>query len=145
MTKTQPSKAINIAYECGINTIGESRVVEATKKFAEIENINKLNTHLIGHLQSNKAKKAVEIFDVIQTVDTMKLAKKINNIAEHLNITQKIMIQVNTGNDPAKFGFSTKEAIDNSQKLQELKSLAIVGIMMIAPILKDKNQAIIKT
>ena len=139
VTKTQPSKAIASAYKLGINSIGESRVIEAAKKFSEIKNIKFFKTHLIGHLQSNKTRKAIEVFDVIQTVDTLKLAKKINNIAEELNIKKKIMIQINTGNDPSKYGFSTKEAINSCQKLIEFKNITITGIMMIAPIIKDKK------
>ena len=77
---------------------------------------------------------------MIQTVDTLKLANKINKIAKNLNVTKKIMIQVNTGKDPLKHGFSTIEAIENCQKLLELKNITIIGIMMIAPLLKDKKE-----
>ena len=73
-------------------------------------------------------------------MDTLNLAKKINRIAEQFNTTQKIMIQINTGNDPLKFGFSVKEAIDSCENLLKLKNLRITGVMMIAPLLQEKKE-----
>ncbi len=91
-------------------------------------------------MQSNKARKAVELFDVIQSIDSLKLALKINNIAEESNKVQRIMMQVNTGNDPAKYGFSPTECPDVSQELNEMHNIQLEGIMMIPPLIKDTSE-----
>ena len=84
-------------------------------------------------LQSNKAKKAVQIFDVIQTVDSIKLAKRLNIISTETNKLQKIYLQVNIGNDPKKQGFSPEEIINSAKEVSELDSLEISGIMTMLP------------
>lgn len=138
VTKTCPYNTINNTINLGITTIGESRVVEAAEKFLQLPNRDEIETHLIGHLQSNKARKAVEIFDVIQSVDTLKLGKRINHFAEEFNKTQGIMIQVNTGADPAKYGFSCNDCTSAAQELNELENLSVEGVMMIAPFVHDE-------
>ena len=89
--------------------------------------------HFIGRLQSNKARKAGQIFDVIQTVDSIKLAKRLNIISAEINKLQKIYLQVNIGNDPKKQGFSPEEIIDSAKEASELDSLEISGIMTMPP------------
>lgn len=121
------------AIDLGVCYFGENKVQEATKKFCDI-NKNNIELHLIGHLQKNKVKKAVQIFDVIQTVDSLALAEKINSQAHTLKIKQRIYCQVNIGNDPKKFGFSKQEILDFCNDISTLKYLSFEGLMTILPL-----------
>ena len=113
------------------------------------ETLNKLSNnslsdnceiHLIGHLQSNKVNKAVNIFDVIQTVDSLKIAQKINNAAKKINKIQNVYIQINVGNDPSKHGFHNDDAINAAKIINSLSNLHLSGIMMIPPLINiDDN------
>ena len=138
VTKNQPLIKIKSAIENGIYMVGENKVQEAEKKYNKIE--EKIEKHFIGHLQRNKVKKAIKIFDVIQTVDTPKLINKINKIAEELRVTQKIMLQINTGKDEKKYGFETEEIYNYIEEFKKLKNVIIIGIMTIAPKIKDKKK-----
>jgi hypothetical protein len=106
----------------------------------------KIDLHLIGHLQGNKTRKAVQLFDVIQTVDSLKLAKRINTISNQETQTQKIFLQVNTGGDPNKHGFLPKETIVAANEIANMKGLELIGIMTIPPnnISKENLQSIYK-
>ena len=136
VTKTQPREVVQQAIDLGVYCFGENKVQEAEKKF---HNKNKnIELHLIGHLQKNKVKKAVQIFDVIQTVDSLELAEKINYQAQRLNTKQRVYCQVNIGNDPKKFGFSEQEILEFCNHISTLKYLSFEGLMTILPFnLKD--------
>ena len=95
----------------------------------------KFESHLIGHLQTNKTKKAIELFNVIQTVDSIKLAEKINKKTTQKK--QRIYIQINIGNDQNKFGFLKKEIYQKIEKIKCMKKLKIEGIMTILPQLSN--------
>tara|TARA_B100001741_G_scaffold277866_1_gene249531 strand:+ start:1265 stop:1927 length:663 start_codon:yes stop_codon:yes gene_type:complete len=140
VTKNQPLIKIKSAIENGIYMVGENKVQEAEKKYNKIE--EKIEKHFIGHLQRNKVKKAIKIFDVIQTVDTPKLINKINKIAKEQRVTQKIMLQINTGKDEKKYGFETEEIYNYIEEFKKLKNVIIIGIMTIAPKIKDKKKLI---
>ena len=133
VTKTHPLEIWKDAINENLACIGESRVPEAAEKAKNFASRNKIELHLIGHLQSNKARKALELFDVIQTIDSTKLAKRINAICAETGIEKRIFIQVNTGNDPAKHGFSINNAMDAIWEISEMKHLICEGIMMIPP------------
>jgi len=92
-----------------------------------------IELHLIGHLQSNKVRKAIKMFDIIQTVDSIRLAKKINTIAKENNKIQNIYIQVNSGKDPKKTGFCVEKIFENIKIISLLENLKIKGIMTIPP------------
>tara|TARA_X000001036_G_scaffold190795_2_gene179865 strand:+ start:5566 stop:6045 length:480 start_codon:yes stop_codon:yes gene_type:complete len=92
-----------------------------------------MEIHLIGHLQSNKINKAIELFDVIQTIDSLKLAHKLNAACEKNNLIQRVYIQVNSGNDPSKFGFVIEDALEAAQQINRLSNLCLEGVMMIPP------------
>ena len=129
VTKTQPEEKVQEAFNLGVRCFGENKVQEAEKKF--INQPKNTELHLIGHLQKNKIKRALKIFDVIQTVDSIELAEKINYHANNKN--QRIYCQINIGNDPNKFGFSKQEALDKINKIQSLNNITIEGIMTILP------------
>ena len=95
---------------------------------------------MIGHLQSNKINKAIALFDVIQTVDSVSLAKKISTACKKNNKTQRIYIQINSGNDPMKHGFHSDEAVDVTQEINNLSNLSIEGVMMIPPLLDINDE-----
>ena len=116
-----------------LTRIGESRVSEAAEKAKNFPFRDQIELHLIGHLQSNKARKALKLFDVIQTIDSIKLAKRINTICAETGIKQRIFIQVNTGNDPAKHGFANSNAMGAIREISEMKQLICEGIMTIPP------------
>ena len=138
VTKNHTKEKIKEAIKAGLKIIGENKIQEAEKKFNGI----KLNAekHLIGHLQSNKVKKAIELFDVIQTADTIKIINKINRHAKAINKKQKIMLQVNIGKDEKQHGFLEGEIEKNHEEINKNKNIIVVGIMMIAPQNKTKKE-----
>jgi PLP dependent protein len=103
VTKGRSIEEIRAAVEAGIRAVGENRIEEASVKIPLIRAVG-CKFHMIGHLQSNKAKRAVELFDVIQTVDTLKLAKKLDAESGKIGKKQEIFIQVNIGKERQKFG-----------------------------------------
>ena len=121
------------ALKDNLKTLGESRIQEAEDKVKSFQHRDKIELHLIGHLQGNKAKKAVELFDVIQTVDSIKLAKRLDNYSADIGKKQRIFLQVNTGADPKKQGFSSEETILASSEISKLPNIILEGIMTIPP------------
>ena len=131
VSKTHPKETLQQAAELGIKYFGENKVQEAEKKAPYLPRNTEL--HLIGHLQSNKIKKALKIFNVIQTVDSLAIAEKINQQAEIIKKNQRIYCQINIGNDPNKTGFTTQGIETNINKIIALPHLAVEGIMTILP------------
>tara|TARA_B100001250_G_scaffold413562_1_gene448107 strand:- start:911 stop:1444 length:534 start_codon:yes stop_codon:yes gene_type:complete len=119
--------------------IGENRVQETIHKLDNVILPKNIELHLIGHLQSNKINKAIKFFDVIQTVDSIKLANKINLTAQNHHKIQRVYIQVNIGNDASKHGFSISEVLDSAKVIHSLSNLTLEGIMMIPPFLPLDN------
>ena len=127
------------AYEAGLRSIGENRVQEALGKYGDLEKLAGLNLRLIGHLQSNKARKAVDLFDTIDAVDSVKLARKLSNIAHEKGIEIPVLIEVNTAGDPAKFGFDTTET-GEMLEITELDGVKVEGLMTIGTLTEDEGQ-----
>lgn len=136
VTKYFDEKAMIEAYNAGLRDFAESRAVEAVEKIenlpAEVRNNSKF--HFIGHLQTNKVKKVVPIFDYIHSVDSLKLAKAIADEAKLFGKVQNILLQVNNANEEQKFGFSKKEIFEVFPSIKELSSVNIAGIMNMAPL-----------
>ena len=133
VTKLFPPNIWETAINHNLTTLAENRIQEAKEKLKNFKHRDKMVLHFIGRLQSNKARKAGQIFDVIQTVDSIKLAKRLNIISTETNKLQKIYLQVNIGNDPKKQGFSPEEIINSAKEISELDSLEINGIMTMLP------------
>ena len=133
VTKSFPPGIWDFALQHHLTTIGESRTQEAEKKSEKFTKRKKIELHLIGHLQGNKVRKAVQLFDVIQTVDSLKLAKRINTISNQETQTQNIFLQVNTGGDPNKHGFSPEETLTAAKEIAKMRGLSLTGIMTIPP------------
>jgi len=133
VTKSFPPNIWETAINHNLTTLAENRIQEAKEKLKKFKHRDKMVLHFIGRLQSNKARKACQIFDVIQTVDSIKLAKRLNIISAETNKLQKIYLQVNIGKDPKKQGFLAEEIIDSAKEASELDNLEISGIMTMLP------------
>ncbi len=123
-------------YELGLRDFGENRVKDALEKMSKLPEKIKTTSrfHLIGHLQTNKVKQAVGNFDLIHSVDSVKLATVINEEAEKKKIVQKILLQINNAREEQKSGFSPEEIQDAFKQILSLKSVKICGVMNMAPI-----------
>jgi len=133
VTKTHPVEAAEFARRAGLTAVGENRVQEAAGKRAEAPDLD-LDWELIGHLQSNKAAQALKIFDRIQSVDSLKLAQRLNRMAGDERCRLRCLLQVNTGEDPRKFGFGVADFEREFEELLPLEHLLIEGLMTIAPV-----------
>ena len=133
VTKSFPPGIWERTLQHHLTAIGESRIQEAEIKNKQFNNRQKIERHFIGHLQSNKARRAIQLFDVIQTIDSLKLAKRIDIISQEEGKKQKIFLQTNTSEDPKKHGFSEKETIAAAKEVAELKGIELIGIMTIPP------------
>ena len=136
VTKYFDGNAIIEAYNAGLRNFAESRVIEASEKINNLPQEIRKNSkfHFIGHLQTNKVKKVIEIFDYIHSVDSVKLAEKISEEAGKIGKTQKILIQINNAGEEQKFGFAKDEVFDAFAKIILLKNLDVRGVMNMAPL-----------
>ena len=139
VTKTFGIEAINSALDFGISFIGENKVQEVEQKIPMIQNLSNIEIHFIGHLQSNKVRKVLQLVNVIETIDSIKLAKRVNNISEELNKMTEIFLQINAANDPAKIGFQKSEILEVASQISQFKNIKISGIMTVPPQSKDMN------
>lgn len=133
VTKQVPVEVMKIAYELGIRNFGESRIQETAAKQIQLQDLTDITWHLIGHLQANKASKAIEQFQWIHSVDSLKLAQRLDQLAEAALAKPNICLQVKLVPDPDKFGWTTSELWHDLFMLNQLKQLNIVGLMTIPP------------
>jgi len=136
VTKTVPLNTIKEAIDLGLRIFGENRVQEAKEK---IEKIKKecegclVKWHMIGHLQKNKAKIAVELFDMIHSVDSLELAELINKYSERNNKIQDILIQIKLSHEESKYGIDKNELLGLLKNISFLKNIKVLGLMTIPP------------
>jgi len=144
VTKYFDESKIIEAYDAGLRDFGEARVLEAIEKIQKLPKEIKENSnfHLIGHLQTNKATKAVGNFNYIHSVDSLKLAELLSEEALKQGIKQKVFLQVNNANEEQKFGFLKEEIFQLFGKIKELKGLEIVGLMNMAPFGLERQELI---
>lgn len=135
VTKTHPVEAALLAYGFGLRAVGENRVQEAAQKRPSTP--ADLRWELIGHLQSNKAKQALQAFDVIQSVDSPELATRLGRLAGEMGLRREVLLQVNSGEDPAKFGCDLAEAPRLLEAALAQSALVVKGLMAIAPLSDD--------
>lgn len=131
VTKTFPAADVDHAIAAGMTDVGENRVQEARDKKPLVS--ASARWHLIGHLQSNKAKDAVRLFDVIQSVDSLDLAQKLSRAAESAGKRQEVFLQVNIGREEQKSGAEIEEIPDLVRAVRELPALELTGLMAIPP------------
>ena len=139
VTKTHPFSFIEASYEAGIRSIGENRVQEASTKFESFEQMPELKKRFIGHLQSNKAKKCVELFDSIDSVGSIKTLRKIGKQARQLKKDISILIEINTSQEPQKHGFLPAQKNEILECLFE-EGLSIDGLMTVGPNTSDQGK-----
>lgn len=139
VTKTVGVPQIEEALAAGVADIGESRVQDAEIKFKAIG--MRAKWHLIGHLQTNKVKDAVRIFDLIHSVDSLKLAEEISKRAGVFDKTQEILVEVKTSEEATKYGAAPGEILDLVGKTAALPHIKIMGLMTMAPIVSDAEEA----
>lgn len=141
VTKYFGAEKLVEAYQDGLRDFAENRVQDALEKFGSLDAEIKENSrfHLIGHLQSNKVKKAVGKFYLIQSVDSLKLATAISDEAKKQGIVQKILLQVNNANEESKTGFSIDEIRRDFKEIISLDGIQVEGLMNIAPIADDET------
>ena len=142
VTKYFDEEAIEAAYNAGLRNFGESRAVEAVQKINNLPDYVRKNStfHFIGHLQSNKVKKVIEVFDYIHSVDSVKLAEVISQEALSHGKVQNILLQLNNANEVQKFGFSKEELFESFGRITELKGVNITGLMNMAPLGATENE-----
>ncbi len=131
VTKTHPPEIITAAINAGLTNIGENRVQEALDKFNKLQVVNRITKHMIGHLQTNKIKQAIQFFDLIQSVDSLRLAKAIDRRSTDLGIQQPILIQVNTSGEASKFGIMPNQVQDFIKQASTYSNIQIKGLMTI--------------
>lgn len=137
--KTRTPQEIKEAVEAGLKIIGENYVQEAERAFQVVG--NRAKWHMIGHLQRNKAKKAVKVFDMIETVDSMKLATEINKCCAKIHKIMPVLIEINSGEETQKAGVLPDEAIALIQEMSALEHIKIIGLMTMGPFTGDPEDA----
>ncbi len=137
-TKTRDRSIIKSCIDLGITTIGENRIQEAEKKFYNFTDIEKIKKRFIGHLQKNKVNKCLGLFDAIDSVDSYKIAKKINTSSKNMGVTTECLLEINTSNEPQKWGFLPQVSEDILSCFQ-LNNIKIVGLMTIGPNTKSQK------
>ena len=138
-TKTRDLSIIKECFDLGITTIGENRIQEAEKKFCDFPGFEKIEKRFIGHLQKNKVNKCLRLFDAIDSVDSYGLAKKINTSSKNFGVITECLLEINTSNEPQKWGFSPEISEDIILCFQ-LNNIKIVGLMTIGPNTKNKRE-----
>ena len=137
VTKNWPVGAVSYCMAHGIRKVGENRVQEALAKM-EVE--EGMEFELIGHLQSNKAKLAVGTFNRIQSIDSSKILHLVGRLAKEKNIVQEVLLQVNAGNDPAKYGIPIEGVRQLLEEALNISSVSVEGFMTIAPYAPNNNE-----
>lgn len=139
VTKTVDPVYINHAIKCGIDLIGENKVQEFLGK-KDALNLDGVEKHLIGHLQSNKVRKIITEVDMIQSVDSVSLAKEIERQAEKNNMTANVLIEVNVGDEESKTGMDKSLFLESFAEIAQMKHIKIRGLMTIPPICENKSE-----
>jgi hypothetical protein len=148
VSKLHPPDAVVEAIVAGLKEVGENRVQEAAVKLPEVRRrLGELGLdsratrwHFIGRLQSNKAAKAVELFDVIQSVDSVKLAHRLSRLASERGKILEVFVEVNTSGEPGKGGIALENAREVVEAIESLPALSMGGLMTIGPLTEDTQQ-----
>jgi len=138
ITKEVGISAIRAAFDCGLRDFGENRVQEAEEKIGQLSDLKlDVTWHMVGHLQSNKAKTAVELFDIIHSTDSVRLAEILSRQAEK---TLPVLLQVNVSEEATKSGFAVNEVGAAVEEIRQLPNLRLVGLMTIAPLVAETEE-----
>jgi hypothetical protein len=138
VTKTATIEQIKEAVSAGVKIIGENKVQEAKEKY-QILNAD-IEWHLVGHLQTNKVKYAIEIFDLIHSVDSIKLVKEIDKRSLQFGMITNVLVEVNVSGEETKYGIKPEEVEPFLKEISEFSRIKVRGLMTIAPIAEDKEK-----
>ena len=138
-TKERTAEEIEEAIDAGIEIIGENYVQEAVRKYAEIG--DKVKWHGIGHLQRNKVKNALKVFDCIQSVDSLRLVKEIDKQSGKLGRNVSILVEINIADEESKYGIKPDETLEMIQQIAPFQNLHIEGLMTMEPYLHNPEDA----
>ena len=138
VTKNHDTAAMREAIDAGVTTVGENRIQEAVEKAAALD--RQVSWHLIGHLQTNKVKPAVRLFDLIHSVDSEKLAVELDKAASKIDKVQDVLVQVNLAREDSKSGIYKEDLQPLLYKIDALKNLRLCGLMCIAPNYENVEQ-----
>lgn len=139
ITKTEAVEKILEAQASGITIIGENRVQEAWTKYQQLKQEN-LCWHLVGHLQTNKVKSALQFVEIVQSVDSFRLAIEIDRIAKMMNKHQEVFMEVNTSDEITKFGVDPRNAVEIAHQINSLANLRLSGLMTIGAWTSDNQR-----
>lgn len=141
VTKTIPAERVRKAYDAGLRVFGENRVQEGAAKIAVLGDMPGVHWHLIGHLQGNKVKPAIEAFTMIESVDGARLAERIEHQAEMVRPTIPVLLEVNVSGEAAKGGFSPDGLRECFPQLLRLSHVDLRGLMTVAPLVRESEEA----
>jgi PLP dependent protein len=133
ITKQIGTDGMREAYEAGIRNFGENRLGEALAKQEQLQDLTDVAWHFIGHIQKNKARKIIEHFAWIHSVDSLALAQRMNRLAAELNLTPQVFLQVKVLPDPDKYGWEVNNLLQDLEQLNQFENLNIQGLMTILP------------
>lgn len=139
VSKTVSPELIRQAFDAGLRDFGENRIQEAEAKSPALADLE-ATWHLVGHLQTNKAKPARELFQWIHSVDSIRLAQRLDKVAPSSG-RLPILLEVNLGGEPSKFGVREEEVVELAERVGRLSSLELRGLMVIPPFFEDPNRA----
>ncbi|MBE9167413.1 YggS family pyridoxal phosphate-dependent enzyme [Pleurocapsales cyanobacterium LEGE 06147] len=142
VTKQVSPEAIREAYEAGVRDFAENRLQEALFKQQQLQDLPDICWHFIGHLQANKAKKVLESFQWIHSVDSLKLARRLDRLAEELSCRPQVCLQVKVVPDPNKYGWRIPALLADLPELDKCHNLGIRGLMTILPLGLSASQAL---
>lgn len=140
VSKTVEPARIREAIEAGVRALGENRVQEAAAKIPELRPLSaerKVEWHLIGHLQSNKARRAVELFDAVHSVESLKLAERLDSVAGETGRRLPVFIEVNLGGEQSKAGVPPADALSLCERISKFANLELKGLMAVPPFFDD--------
>jgi pyridoxal phosphate enzyme (YggS family) len=137
VTKTVETDRIREAVDAGVTVLGENRIQEAEPKIDSLD--RPVAWHMIGHLQRNKAAKAVTMFDMIQSVDSLRLAKELDRRSAAAGRLMEVLVEVNTSGEETKHGIGPETAVDVIGEISELPGLAVKGLMTIGAFTDDES------
>jgi len=140
VSKTVSAERMRSAVDCGISIFGENYIQEARSKFDRLSDCG-VSWHFIGHLQTNKAKYAVRMFDLIHSVDSIRLARELDKQAGKTGKVQDVLVQVNLANEETKGGSSAEEAVRIVEEIAGLDNLRVRGLMTMPPFFEDPQRA----
>jgi pyridoxal phosphate enzyme (YggS family) len=146
VSKTVAAELIRQAIDAGLTEIGENRVQEAQPKIEVLDpeakaSGHQVRWHMVGHLQRNKAKIAVRLFDLIQSLDSRRLAEAVDRAAREVGVVKDVLCEVNTSGEETKFGLSPAEVVKFVAELADLKGLRMQGLMTVGPLVADPDEA----